>query len=104
MSDWKSLDHLGPIADEMLGGLHADEAMRLAIRRRAQGEERHARSAAPRRVAPVVRFAALALLSGTSAQIEEHIDRVAGAGNYANSPYVISRDEMSEIYAKLLGM
>ena len=43
-------------------------------------------------------------LSLTSAQIEEHIDRVAGAGNYANSPYVISRDEMSEIYAKLLGM
>jgi alcohol dehydrogenase class IV len=34
---------------------------------------------------------------------EELIDRVAGAGNYANSPYVISRSEMSDIYAKLFG-
>ena len=36
-------------------------------------------------------------------QIEEHIDRVAGAGNYANSPYVISREEMTEIYVSLFG-
>ena len=34
---------------------------------------------------------------------EELIDRVAGAGNYANSPYVISRGEMSDIYARLFG-
>ena len=32
---------------------------------------------------------------------EELIDRVAGAGNYQNSPYVISRDEMSDIYTSL---
>ncbi|MBO5643934.1 MAG: iron-containing alcohol dehydrogenase [Lentisphaeria bacterium] len=38
-----------------------------------------------------------------AAEREELIDRVAGAGNYANSPYVISRNEMSEIYAKLFG-
>ena len=43
-------------------------------------------------------------LSLTAEQIEEHIDRVAGAGNYANSPYVISREEMSEIYTALFGM
>ncbi len=43
-------------------------------------------------------------LSLTPEQIEEHIDRVAGAGNYANSPYVISREEMSEIYTALFKM
>lgn len=32
---------------------------------------------------------------------EELIDRVAGAGNYANSPYIISRGEMSDIYKRL---
>ena len=31
------------------------------------------------------------------------IDRVAGAGNFANSPYVISRGEMSDIFARLFG-
>jgi len=38
-----------------------------------------------------------------TAEREELIDRVAGAGNYANSPYVISRSEMSDIYRKLFG-
>ena len=37
----------------------------------------------------------------TAEQIEEMIDRVAGAGNYANSPYIISRGEMSDIYKRL---
>ena len=32
---------------------------------------------------------------------EELIDRVASAGNYANSPYVITRAEMSDIYTSL---
>lgn len=61
MSDWKSLDHLGPIADEMLGGLHADERMRLAIKRAAM------ESAAPKRkgrmrLVPALCCAALALV------------------------------------------
>lgn len=34
---------------------------------------------------------------------EELIDRVAGAGNYTNSPYIISRGEMSDIYARIFG-
>ncbi|MBQ4353419.1 MAG: iron-containing alcohol dehydrogenase [Clostridia bacterium] len=38
-----------------------------------------------------------------AAEREELIDRVAGAGNYANSPYVISRGEMSDIYARIFG-
>jgi hypothetical protein len=32
---------------------------------------------------------------------EELIDSVASAGNYANSPYVITRAEMSDIYTSL---
>ncbi len=42
-------------------------------------------------------------LNLTEAEREEMIDRVAGAGNYANSFYVISRGEMSDIYARLFG-
>ena len=34
---------------------------------------------------------------------EALIDRVAGAGNFANSPYVISRGEMSDIFKRLFG-
>ena len=61
MSDWKSLDHLGPIADEMLGGLHADESMRLKIKRAAM------EGAAPKRKSqmrfvPALCCAALALV------------------------------------------
>lgn len=37
------------------------------------------------------------------AEREELIDRVAGAGNYVNSPYIISRGEMSDIYARIFG-
>ena len=43
MNDLKSLDQLGPIANEMLGGLHADERMRLAIRRAAEANAAPAR-------------------------------------------------------------
>ena len=46
--------------------------------------------------------------SGVSFRIGEEereklIDTVSGAGNYANSPYVISRGEMSDIYKRLFG-
>ena len=37
----------------------------------------------------------------TAKEAEALIDRVAGAGNYANSPYVITRGEMSDIYTRL---
>ena len=40
-------------------------------------------------------------LTMTAEKAEELIDLVAGAGNYANSPYVISRGEMSDIYKRL---
>lgn len=38
-----------------------------------------------------------------AAEREELIERVAGAGNYANSPYIISRGEMSDIYTRIFG-
>lgn len=43
----------------------------------------------------------IALVIEDKEEREELIDRVAGAGNYANSPYVISRGEMSDIYKRL---
>ncbi len=61
MNDLKSLERLGPIADEMLGGLHADERMRLAIRRTAQARGGEKRKAAMRLV-PAACCAALALV------------------------------------------
>ena len=35
MNDMKALEHLAPIADEMLAGLHADERMRLRVKNAA---------------------------------------------------------------------
>lgn len=42
-------------------------------------------------------------LSLSSDKIKEYVDKVATAGNYVNSPYVISYDEMIEIYTDLFG-
>lgn len=61
MNDLKSLDQLGPIANEMLGGLHADERMRLAIRRAAGANAAPARMPL-RRLVPAACCAALALM------------------------------------------
>ena len=61
MNDMKSLDQLGPIANEMLGGLHADERMRLAIRRAAEANAAPARRPL-RRLVPAACCAALALM------------------------------------------
>ena len=61
MNDLKSLDQLGPIANEMLGGLHADERMRLAIRRAAEANAAPARRPL-RRLVPAACCAALALM------------------------------------------
>ena len=61
MNDMNKLDELRPIANEMLGGLHADEAMRYRVIRAAK------EGAAPRRntmkrAVPAVCMAALALV------------------------------------------
>ena len=39
-------------------------------------------------------------LSLDEKEIQEHLSLVESAGNYTNSPYVISREEMTEIYRK----
>ena len=36
----------------------------------------------------------------TPEKAEELIDLVSGAGNYKNSPYVLTRGEMSDIYRR----
>ncbi len=59
MNDLKSLDQLGPIASEMLGGLHADERMRLSVLRAARGGAARRRPAA--RLVPALCCAALAV-------------------------------------------
>lgn len=76
--------------------------------RTAQGEARLTRFASylgstPAEMARRIPLKADVHLTLSREQIDEHIDRVAGAGNYANSPYVISRDEMTMIYASLFG-
>ena len=60
MFDLKSLDQLRPVTDEMLGGLHTDEAMRLKIKRAAAEGKGTVRKPAARFV-PAVCCAALAL-------------------------------------------
>ena len=59
MFDPKSLDQLGPVADEMLGGLQADERMRLNIKRVAASGK--ARKTPVMRYAPAICCAALAI-------------------------------------------
>ena len=60
MFDLKSLDQLGPVTEEMLGGLHADETMRLRIKRAAMEGATHRKKPMTRFV-PAVYCAALAL-------------------------------------------
>ena len=61
MNEMKTLDRLGPVADEMLAGLHAGEEMKRRIRL-AAAQERSGRRAAPRALMPAVCCAALALV------------------------------------------
>ena len=60
MFDPKSIDQLGPIANEMLGGLDADEAMRLKIVR-AAAQGRIARRKPAMRLVPALCCAALVI-------------------------------------------
>lgn len=76
--------------------------------RTVRGEARLTRFAAhlgttPAELSRRIPAKAAVRLTLTREQIDEHIARVAGAGNYTNSPYVISRDEMTMIYASLFG-
>ena len=94
MNNLKSLDQLGPIADEMLGGLHADERMRLAIRRVAEARGGAKRKAA-RRFVPAVCCAALALacVGVTAARLGG--DKPAGNLTLAVEPAVMTIDTIA---------
>ena len=61
MSDMNKLDELRPIANEMLGGLHAGEEMRHRVLRAAR-EERAVKKNTMKRAVPAVCMAALALV------------------------------------------
>ena len=73
MFDPKSIEELGPIANEMLGGLDADEAMRLKIvRAAAQGKT--ARRTPAMRLVPALCCAALVIgcVSVAKPRLNEH--------------------------------
>ena len=59
MIDIKELEHLAPMANEMLSGLHADEAMKRRILSAAREEKK--RSVSMPRLVPALCCAALAV-------------------------------------------
>ncbi len=61
MNNMEKLNHLAPIADEMLAGLQADETMRLKALRAAREQARPQRRRM-KRFAPALAFAAAALV------------------------------------------
>lgn len=92
MNDMKSLDQLRPIAEEMLGGLRADEHMRLAIVRTAQGHGTAAVKKTTHRLVPAVCCAALALACvGVTASHMERRNTVMLSGE----PVAVSIDTIA---------
>ena len=94
MFDPKSLDQLGPIADEMLGGLHADEAMRLKIKRAAM-EGGKTRRAPVRRFVPAVCCAALVLACVGIVDPRLNQDTKENTVMLANEPAAVSIDTIA---------
>lgn len=95
MFDPKSLDQLGPIANEMLGGLEADEAMRLKIKRAAAEGARPVKKPVKRFV-PVVCCAALALACvGIAAPRLNANDKNDPAVMLASEPVAVSIDTIA---------
>lgn len=96
MNDLKSLDQLGPIANEMLGGLHADERMRLAIRRAAGANAAPARMPL-RRLVPAACCAALALMcvGVTAARMGGHAPEAKPSVLLAAEPAVMAIDTIA---------
>ena len=94
MFDSKSLDQLGPIADEMLGGLEADEAMRLRIKR-AAAEGRAVRRAPVRRLVPALCCAALVIGCVGAAAPRLNKDTDENAVTLASQPAAVSIDTIA---------
>ena len=61
MNELNSLDRLGPITDEMLAGLHADQQMKMRIRAAVNEKRRPAKRPAARTLVPALCCAALAI-------------------------------------------
>ena len=57
----------------------------------------------PRALAAFLPGVADVSLSMTEAEIAEHIDLIAGAKNYTNCPYVLSKEEIFDIYRSHFG-
>lgn len=94
MFDSKLLDQLGPTADEMLGGLKADEAMRLRIVRAAR-EGRSARKAPARRLVPAICCAALAVACVGIAAPRLNSNTTENAVMLAKEPAAVSIDTIA---------
>ena len=62
MNKLDSLDRLGPITDEMLAGLHADQQMKARIRAAANGQGRAKKRPVQRALVPALCCAALAFV------------------------------------------
>jgi len=92
--DSKSLTQLGPIADEMLGGLQADEAMRLKIKR-AAAEGKGTRRLPVRRYAPAICCAALALafVGAAVPRLNQHTEE--NIPMLASEPVAVSIDTIA---------
>lgn len=59
--------------------------------------------ATPRVMATYLPALAAVELSFTDEEIEQRVSLIENAGNYVNSPYVLSKAEMREIYRRLFG-
>ena len=62
MNKLDSLDRLGPVTDEMLAGLHADQQMKMRIRAAAEGTKRQTARPVQRALVPALCCAALAVV------------------------------------------
>ena len=93
MFDPKSLDQLGTIGDEMLGGLQADEAMRLKIKRAAEGGR--TRKAPVMRFAPAVCCAALAIVCAGAVAPRLNKETTENTVMLASEPMAVAIDTIA---------
>ena len=97
MFDSKSLDQLKPVADEMLGGLKADERMRLAIKRAAEAGVQPRKTPVGRYV-PAVCCAALALACvGIAVPRLNTNENTPNAVMLANEPAAVSIETIAAV-------
>ena len=94
MFDPKSLDQLGPITDEMLGGLQADEALRMKIKH-AAAQNQTTRRAPVRQFVPAACCAALALACVGILGPRLNENTTENTAMLANEPVAVSIDTIA---------